>query len=167
MNHIKKQQIFTFKKLQPTSEISVSYLLSCWWTQDVQSEGGICKKNMEGGWKCGLPDQFYFTKSCPGFQQLYCGDVGVLTVVISGFPRQSSPRLVSDALVFTLAEVVLSIQFRGPDVDGCVYHRPCRQTGLEWQKKKNYWEWCVTTKCQPTEGRSTGGERPPGFWPKQ
>lgn len=60
------------------------------------------------------------------------------TVVVSGFPRQCSLCLVSDALVFTLAEVVLSIQFRGPDVGGCVYHRSCRQTGLELKKIKLY-----------------------------
>lgn len=54
-----------------------------------------------------------------------------MTVVVSGFPLQCSLCLVSDILVFTLAEVVLSVQFRGPDVGGCVYHRSCRQTGLE------------------------------------
>lgn len=60
------------------------------------------------------------------------------TVVVSGFPLQCSLCLVSDILVFTLAEVVLSVQFRGPDVGGCVYHRSCRQTGLELKKIKLY-----------------------------
>ena len=151
---------------------------AAWWTQDVQSEGGICKKNMEWGWKCGFWNltprsgnrfitQFYFSKSFPGLQQLYCilkhtdgGDVGALTVVISGFlvlilPNtlpQCSTQLVSDTLVFLLTEAVLSIHFRGPDVGGCVRHRSCWQTGLEWWKKKNFIERMCDDKVSASRG---------------
>lgn len=123
-----------------------------------ESAKKTCREDESVASESWLPDQFYFTKSFPGLQQLYCilkhtddGDVGALTVVVSGFPLQCSLCLVSDILVFTLAEVVLSVQFRGPDVGGCVYHRSCRQTGLEL-KKKNFIERMCDDKVSANRG---------------
>lgn len=130
-----------------------------------ESAKKTCREDESVASESWLPDQFYFTKSFPGLQQLYC----VLKHTDDGCCQWISSTMFTS-----------SCQRRSRLYThwSCAFHsvqRPrCRWmclpqimlTNWTWMiKKKTLLRGCVMTKCQPTGGRS-GGERPPGFWPK-